>query len=761
MPYKSRRKKKKLNPFRFIIFILVLIFLISSGAAIGFVAISIKDLPPFDEEKLITPTSTQIFDENEELVAAIGIENRELISINEVDEHVKNAILAAEDRSFYDHPGVSLKALVRAASNDALRLMGMNKNFQGGSTITIQLVKLIFLSDTAMERSLKRKIQEPILAFQMERRYSKDEILEMYMNTIYLGEGAHGIQAAAQTYFGIDASELTVDQAALLAGLIQSPNTSPFKNPEQVLKWRDKVLGDMYSYNYIDKETYQQAKAQKLALNADSPNRTQYPYPYFVDHIIEQLAEKYGDEKVYKGGLKVYTSLDTKIQTYAEKAMANSKNFPPPKDGEEPQGAIVIMDPANGEIKALVGGREHTSQRALNRATMSKRQPGSAIKPLLAYGPAVELLGMGPASVIDDAPVTYGNYTPKNYDQKYRGLITMRQALTNSVNIVAVKLFADADYVGISEGVKFAQNMNIDLQTTGPSMVLGGLTYGVKPLALTAAYAAFDNHGMYNDPVSILRVEDQDGTTLFEAERESRRVMKETTAYLITDMLKSVVQSGTGTGAQIGRPAAGKTGTTDAGRDIWFAGYTPNLVGVVWIGYDTPKRINSYGGVECARIWKEVMSQAHQGLPSKDFKQPPGIVSVTVDNKSGLRQGSYTPEEDLITDLFAAGTEPTEYDNVHVLGEVCATTGLLPNRYCPRITQVMLKLPYTVSPSVADYNQRVPTKMCKEHDKEYDDSQILPGWRDRPGLDDIDVDINLREKIKDLTDERQPRRGRL
>lgn len=699
--------------------VLLVFFLISACAAAGLLVISLKDLPAFNEKNLIPATTTQIYDNNDKLITQIGVENRIQVSLSQIPLHVQEAFLAAEDHLFYEHHGIRIEAIARAAINDAMHIFGADRNFQGGSTITQQLVKLSFLNP---EKTIKRKIQEAILALKMENRYSKEEILAMYLNRIYFGEGAYGIQAAAQTYFGKDAGDLTIAQAALLAGLIKSPNNySPYQNFDVAMSHRNQVLDNMYQYDFINEEDYQQAKAEEFELKNSDPNVNKYPYPFFVDYVTEQLVEQFGEEKVFKGGLKVYTTLDPQIQTYAEKAMANQSNFPASQrdsnDVLQPQGAMVIMEPKTGQIKALIGGREHTHQRSLNRATMSPRQPGSAIKPILAYGPAIDQKGMGPATVINDAPVTYssyGNYAPRNSGGGYRGLITLRTALTHSVNIVAVKLLMD--HVKISNAVEFAARMNINIEPTGPAIALGGLTYGVTPLELTAAYAAFANLGVYNSPVSILRVEDYNGTTLFEAEPAPRRVMKETTAYLMTDMMKSVVQYGTGTGAQIGRPAAGKTGTTDEGKDIWFAGYTQDLVGVVWIGYDIPVKMpQDYGGTYPAKIWREVMSQAHQRIPSHDFIRPQGIISATVDSKSGLRPGSNTPPEHMVTDLFASGTEPTKYDDTHVLVEVCATSGLLPNEYCPeRITRVMLKSSYA-SPSTADYNMRVPTKICDVH----------------------------------------------
>lgn len=718
---RGRKRRRKLNPFRFIIFIIILGIITAAGAAMGLLAISIKDLPPLDDEKLIPSIATQIYDKEGNPVTQIGLENRVEISINALPKHVKNAFLAAEDHYFYEHHGVVVKAIIRAAFNDALYFIGMDRNFQGGSTITQQLVKLSFLTP---ERSLKRKIQEVFLALQVERKYSKDEILEMYLNRIYLGEGAYGVQAAARTYFGKDASELSISEAAMLAGITRSPsNYSPYVDYEGAVARRDQVLQNMLNYNFIEESTYLREKASTIELKKDNPGGSSYQYPYFVDYIIDRLLDNFSEDMVFKGGLKVYTTLDPQIQKYVEAAMANPENFPASDRSDsgvlQPQGAMVVLDPRDGSIRALVGGREHTQMRALNRATMSPRQPGSAIKPILDYAPAIEFAGMGPASVIDDAPVTYSeyqNYSPKNDGGTFRGLITMRTALTHSVNVVAVKLLME--HVTMPKAIQFASRLDLDFKATGPAMALG--SQEVTPLKLAAAYGAFANNGIYNSPYAIVKVEDRDGRVLYEANPSPRRAMKETTSYLITHMLQSAVNSGTGTNARIDRPVAGKTGTTDEGKDIWFAGYTPDLVGVVWIGYDTPTRMpRSYGGTYPAQIWREVMSRAHQGKPVRDFTRPPGLVTATVDSKSGLLPGPNTPPEHLVTDLFVTGTVPTETDNVHVLTEVCATSGLLPGEYCPdRITRVMLKLPYSVPNSVADYNLRVPTKMCDVHTEE-------------------------------------------
>ncbi|MCL2337125.1 MAG: PBP1A family penicillin-binding protein, partial [Firmicutes bacterium] len=618
----TRRKRKRLKPLRLLIFIIILFILIGGIGAMGLLAVSLQGLPPLDETKLTPAMATQIYDQNGKLITIIGRENRVEVPISALPAHVKNAFLAAEDHLFYEHHGVRISAILRAAYNDALHLIGINRVFSGASTITQQLVKLSLLTP---EKSIKRKVQEAVLSVQLERKYSKDEILQMYLNRIYLGEGAYGIQAAAQVYFGKDADKLTVSEAAVLAGLNSSPNNySPYANMEAALTRRNQVLQSMLTYKFIDETAYSQAKAEPITLNQGENSLLKYPYPYFVDYVTDQLAALFGENKVFTGGLKVYTTMDPQMQTAVEDALAKSENFPASDKNAagllQPQGAMVILNPRDSSIKALVGGREHTQMRSLNRATMSPRQPGSSIKPILAYGPAIEFDGMGPASVIDDAPVrykSYGNYEPRNDSGSYKGLITMRTALTKSINVVAIKLLMD--HVTMPEAVRFANRLDLHFQPLGPAMALG--TQEVTALQLAAAYAAFDNQGLFNQPYAIAKVEDYEGKVIFEAKPSPRRAMKETTAYLMTSMMQSVVQHGTGTGASLaGRPAAGKTGTTDEGKDIWFAGFTTELVGVVWIGYDQPTRMpTSYGGTYPAKIWREVMTKAHKDLPVEEF----------------------------------------------------------------------------------------------------------------------------------------------
>ena len=662
--------------------------------------------------------TTLIYDKDGNVIAEVhGSENRIPVKIKDVPDIVKKAVIGAEDARFYQHHGIDLKAILRAALED-LRY-GAPK--EGASTITQQVVKLTFLSP---EKTLKRKIQEAYLAIQLERAFKKDEILEMYLNRSYFGEGAYGIKAAAQTYFGKDLNDLTLGESALLAGVLPAPSRySPLNNKELALTRRNIVLNKMLRAGFITMDQAEKAKKEPLILNptllADK-SANKYKYPYFVEYVIEQLTEKFGSDRVFRGGLRVYTTLDPKIQEATEKALKDTKNFPKSKRDKngilQPQGAAVVLDPKTGEIKAIVGGREHSQLRQWNRATRTKRQPGSAFKPIIAYGPALEN-GMSPASVIDDHPIKYGNHTFANSDGKYRGLITLRTALTSSVNTVAVQLL---DKIGFAEAFKFAKKLGIDLNPKLESnlgIALGGLTDGVTPLQMAAAYGAFANNGIYIEPTAILKVESSSGETLYKFEPKKRIAMKPETAFMITSMLEDVVTRGTGTAARLDRPVAGKTGTTDEGKDLWFVGYTPDLVTAVWVGHDRPQPIpRGFGGIYPARIFKAIMTEALKSVPKSDFAKPQDIVKATVCGKSGLLPGDSCPNDQLVYDYFTKGTVPTKICNVHVQVEICADSHLLATEYCPnKLTVSLIDLPYQVPDYVLDYPLRLPKEKCNIH----------------------------------------------
>lgn len=712
---KAKKKKRRLNPWRLAILLVLLACLGLGAGAAGMVVYSLKGMPAFDPARLEGSLATSLYDKNGKPFAEIGTQNRVPIKLSAIPIEVQNAFLAAEDVRFYDHIGVDPRAIFRAFYQN-LRGGGIR---EGGSTITQQLAKNSFLTP---EQTLKRKIQEAILALQIERHYRKQEILELYLNHIYFGEGAYGIQAASRTYFGKDAGSLTMTEGALLAALAQAPSLySPFRDPQAAFNHRNAVLDKMTRYGFINPEEASKAKNEPIKLSSGSGGPKGDPFPFFVDFVTDQLVAKYGVGRVFRGGLHVYTTLDPRIQEIAEQTMQDPKNFPPSSRDDEgqlqPQGAVVVLDPHTGHINAFVGGREYTHRRGLNRATNIYRQPGSAFKPIFAYGPAIEYLSKGPASVIDDTPVEYPDYKPKNYDGKYRGLITLRTALTHSINVPAVKLL---NQVGLSRAKEFAARLGFELTPgeEGLSLALGGIHKGVTPLQMAQAHAAFANQGVYVTPTAITRVETRNGAVLDEFKPKMARVMKATTAYLVTDMLRSAVESGTGRQARLGsHPVAGKTGTTDESKDVWFCGYTPDLVAVVWIGHDKPREMpREYGGSYPAKIWREIMGNALKNVPPRSFVRPPGIVAATVDSKSGLLPGPLTPPEHQVTDIFIEDSVPTMADNTHVLVEVCATSGLLATEHCPeRLTKVLIKLPYSVPATVLDSAERAPTETCTLH----------------------------------------------
>ncbi len=697
--------------------IVLLLFFFIGAAGFGTLTYMVKDSPKLDTAKLKTSETSVIFDKDGNEVAKIhGAENRQYIKIDDVPQVVKDAFLAIEDIRFYDHNGVDPRAIARAAMANVTEGYGS----QGSSTLTQQLVKLVFLTP---EKTLKRKIQEAYLSIQLDNMYSKDEIFEMYLNRIFFGHNAYGIKAAARTYFNKDIKELSLAEAATLAGLPKAPNTySPFKNPEIAKKRRDAVINNMLRYEFITVDQADDAKLDDFSTlqKGGSKDTINYPYQYFVEYVQEELEKKYGPDKVFEGGLRIYTTLDPRIQETAEKALSNPKNFPKSKTDEkgllQPQAAAVIIEAKTGQIKAIVGGRgkENDKKRILNRASQSYRQPGSAFKPILAYAPAIEK-GKGAASVEDDAPFKVGAYHPKNFDDTYRGLTTLREGLRRSVNIVAIKLLQENK---IAYAKEMSQKMGISSlmeQDDGLGIALGGISRGVTPLEMASAYQTFANNGIHIDPTAIIEVRDRDNILIDEFKQTKTVAMKTSTAYIMTDMLKTAVNSGTGGRARIkGWPVAGKTGTTDESKDIWFVGFTPELVGAVWLGHDQPTPMpRLYGGNYPAQIWREIMTEAHNGLKVKDFKKPKGIAYTTVCKYSGNKPSPECPDDHLVTDIFPAGKVPSKECDLHVTKEVCGTTGQLPNEYCPDvITKVLIK---KEASEVYMKGVSEPTEVCDIH----------------------------------------------
>lgn len=618
----------------FVGFLIVFLVMVV-GVGCGFLTASMNTKPDLIND-IRPPASSQIYDINGNEIANVhSTENRMPVKLAQIPRELQNAFVAVEDNRFYDHMGVDLRGIARAMWAN---LRGRTVS-EGGSTITQQLAKNAYLTQ---DRTLKRKVQEVFLALQLERQYTKQEILEMYLNQIYFGQGAYGVQAAAKTYFGKNVEDLTLSECAMLAGIPKSPNYySPSSNYNAAKEREGVVLDQMEKYGYISHSEAEKARAENPTIvKAPAQQKTQVA-SYFIDYVTQQLIDKYGADAVYKEGLKIYTTIDMDMQRAAEAAI---QNLPTGKaDGNgilQPQGALVAIDPHNGYVKAMVGGRGSDQ---FNRATMAVRQPGSAFKPFV-FAAALEN-NFTPSTVIDDSPVKIGGWEPQNYDRTFRGKVSLRDVARLSLNVPTVKI---AEKLGIEKPIYYAQEMGITtfvlegLQNDkNYSTALGGLTKGVTPLELVSAYGTFANKGVHVDPVVIIKVLDRNGKVLEQANPNQRSVIRESSAAELTSMLQDVIQSGTGTRAKLNRPAAGKTGTTSDYHDAWFVGYTPDLVAGVWVGNDNNTSLGGMSGATTpAMIWKAFMTQALASVPPKNFD------GSSVSSSGGINELTGKPESD-------------------------------------------------------------------------------------------------------------------
>lgn len=590
--------------------------------------VSVSGRLPDVTANMAPSASSQIYDAKGRLITTVHAEeNRIPVSISQVPQNLQNAFVAAEDVRFYEHHGVDPRGILRAVWNNVIT---HNATGQGGSTITQQLARNAFLTQ---EQTLKRKLLEVVLAFEIESKYTKQQILEMYMNQIYFGQGAYGIQTASRIYFGKDVKDLNLAQCALLAGLPNSPNYySPFRSVEAAKYRQGIVLDQMAKYGYITEAEAREAKAADLQLAKPKPaGGTNSTASYFINYVIQTLSDKYDSDSIYKEGLQVYTTLDLDMQEKAEKAIAadlpqGSKDS---KGLTQPQGALISLEVGTGYIRAMVGGR---GEDHFNRAVQMTRQPGSSFKPFV-YAAAFENK-FSPGDLISNEKKTYaGGWTPKNYEGTSGGKVTLEQALVDSMNIPTIDL---ANRVGMSKVLNLAEACGITtLVKDGPqndnnlAASIGGLTNGVTLYDMATAYSVFANDGNLVKPTAILKVVDRNGNVLEDhsTKPESKRVIDEDAVYKLNALLEEVISRGTGGNAAIGRPAAGKTGTTDDEHDAWFVGYTPDLVTAVWIGDDTNTNAGYTGGTVPAAIWRDFMSSALSGYRVKDFNVPESIRS--------------------------------------------------------------------------------------------------------------------------------------
>lgn len=686
--------------------------------------------------------ATIIYDIKGEEIARLFQEHRIPVGLDQIPEMMKDAIIAVEDHEFYQHRGINFRAMIRALwANIKSRSLK-----EGASTITQQLARNALLTH---QKTYQRKIKEILIAINLERRLTKDEILERYLNEIYFGHGAHGIEAAAQRYFGRHIGELELHQFALLAGIPRGPNLySPYFEPEQALGRRAWVLNRMVVTGIITEKQAEAAK--KKPLDVDSQTSFKRQAPYFVDYIIQELTNKHGyeEETLYTEGYKIYTTLDLEVQSKAEEVLA--KRLPEGEADEngitQPQAALVAMDPANGQIRAMIGGRDFQNTQ-LNRADRAHRQPGSAIKPFV-YTAAVDSGLFTPATVLVDEPVEYvmkpiegGEHEeewvwkPRNYSDTFQGPVRLRKALEGSINIIAIKLVEE---LGPAKVVSYARKMGLtSLITSGAvndlnfsSLALGGLVKGVTPLEMTAAFTSLANRGVYSEPIAILKVTNNEGQTLLENNSRRQVVLSESTAYLMTDLLKGVIEEGTGWRARLGRPAAGKTGTSNDNTNAWFVGYTPELLATVWIGNDRQAQpLIVDGGVRlssahAAQMWGEFMRQALANKPVTDFSPPAEITfGVEICAESGFLASPYCRE--VIPETFKSGTEPEEICPLHTMPDlpsitslqICLDSGQLATEHCPP-ERVVYKN-YWVSTGMEIWDGTpMPQEKCQIHGKE-------------------------------------------
>jgi len=730
--HNSQNRKAKSLQALFILSLLVL------GVVTGVVVGAFRSLPAWNPQQLSGAQTTIIYDEEHKEAARLHAqENRIQVPLDKIPQHLIDAVISTEDQEFYRHHGINFKRILGALLVNITR----HSKAQGASTLTQQLARVSFLYP---EKTYERKIKEILLAFQLEMRYSKDEILEFYLNKVYFGGGAYGVQAAAQTYFGKDVTDLTLAESAMLAGIIQSPNRlSPFRDYDAAKARQKVVLNNMVSCGVVSRREADKAFATPLSFKKTMSSQCRYGY--FIDTVVDEadkILTKYGiyenpQYAVYNEGLRIFTTMDAELQAHSEDIYSNNSFFPSGKSrtGQELQSAMVLLDHHTGEVKAIIGGRHYEQQRGFNRATDALRHPGSAFKPVVVYGPALEK-GLMPFLVLDDSPVSFSSggqtWTPRNYDGKYRGLITMRTAVQWSVNVYAVKL---AEKIGMKTGIDFAENLGINTlvkagrhNDMGLSTALGGLTRGVSPLQLAAAYGAFANNGVYVEPHVITKITTSEGQVLYEHRTRYRRVMKPSTAWLMTSMLQTVTEQGTGTRARIpGVPCAGKTGTSQDDQNAWFVGYTPNFTCAVWMGYDKLERMpDVWGGSYPARIWKSMMQEALKGEPRQSFSKPGDIIQVTVCRKSGMLPSELCPDSSIVTEFAVKGSAPTTACSTHIIYNVCPDSGKLAGPYCPfPVPKSFVNVP----PGSTDAD-RPPTEYCNIHSSPGSPVEVQPVCRD-------------------------------
>ncbi len=624
----------------------------------------------FDPAKLRdVPQSLIVYDaDGQEISSLHAKEDRIYVTIDEIPQLVQKAFISAEDIRFYEHNGIDVRRILAAAWAD----IKAGAYVQGASTISQQLIKLSHLTS---QKNLSRKIEEAILAYQMEKQFSKDEILEMYLNYVYFGGGYYGIEAAARGYFGVHANELSIAQGAQLAGILKSPtNYAPHLNPESSVKRRNQILESMKGYGFLNETECAAAKAEPAVIVRDDNLGKR---GYYVDLALQEACGilEVDMEKLLSGGYRIRTAMNSSLQSQCEQWMQDETLFP--SDAASGlEAALVVIDVETSGVAALMGGRESTAALAYNRAVSIRRQPGSVIKPIISYAPALEYKGYTAVSMLLDERTNFNGYAPENFGGSYYGWVTLRTAVAKSLNVPAVKVLSD---IGVKTGKDFASSVGIvfDESDNSLALALGGFTYGVSPYQIAGAYAAFAAGGVYSTPALIMEITNAKGETLYRYAPEKRHVMSEANAYVLTSMLQSVVEEGTGRRLNLGDvEIAGKTGTVGnvggrGNRDAWMAAYNPQYAAAVWMGYDDStdgKELpaNMTGGTYPALLLEKVFSALYQDRAAPAFIIPEGVKEYRLDKytleneHTAVLANALTPSDSMLREVFVDGTEPVD-----------------------------------------------------------------------------------------------------
>ncbi|MEG2348048.1 MAG: transglycosylase domain-containing protein [Clostridia bacterium] len=743
---KTKKKKKKFNwkIFRICLFIFIALCIVATGVVIGVITgvIDKTDSIGIEELELLKLTSFVYDKDGNEIGTIYDSENRINVKYDAIPKTLVDAVVSIEDERFFKHGGVDIKRTAGAVMSFVLN--GGKSSF-GGSTLTQQLVKNI-LNDK--EATWTRKIREWYRAISIENKMTKQQIFESYVNTIYLGDGAYGVEVASQNYFGKPVKEINLAEAATLAAIIQSPeSTNPYRSEEaktKLLNRKDVVLKKMLNLKKITQDEYNEAISYEIAFKKEEINVASGKINnYFIDAVIEQIITDLKEEKnvdrgvaikmLYGDGLKIYTTMDQKVQAAIDSAYANDKLFYKDRAGDFMQSAMVVLEQSTGNVVGLIGGAgKKEGNLVLNRATQSNRQPGSCMKPLGAYGPAFEQGASSPGAGLDDCQFTQGGWTPGNYYGYFNGYVTAREALAKSMNIPAVKAnqkvdidfaFNFAKNTGLKNLVSRKQNQSRNDESSA-SLALGGVTKGFTPLEMANAYATIANGGLYIEPKLYTKVLDRKNKELLVTNSEAKRVMKDSTAFMLTDCLAQVVKTGTAAGSiRVGNmPVAGKTGETNDEKDQWFCGFSPYYTIACWNGYDDPKTINRPYPYFCMRLFNTVLNAISKDQAIKQFEVPNSVMRVALCRDSGLVATDTCrtdPRGDrTLSDWVAKGSVPTATCTVHKTVTVCSESGMLATAFCPKKVEKSFITRDTV-PNIkpTDWKFMAPTETCKIHTK--------------------------------------------